>query len=97
VITFIPFLGLLGYAALGFGVGEVVSVGANRKRIPVLAPLAVACLFVGYWLGLVLFALVSGAPFGLLLLLSPILALPRAGLLVVGLLLGALLAWMRTR
>jgi B-box zinc finger len=97
VLTFIPFLGLLGYAALGFGVGEVVSVGANRKRIPVLAPLAVACLFVGYWLGLVLFALVSGAPFGLLLLLSPILALPRAGLLVVGLLLGALLAWMRTR
>jgi hypothetical protein len=97
VLSFIPFLGLLGYAALGFGVGEVVSLGANRKRVRELAPIAVACLFVGYELGMVILFTVNGAAaLGVGLLLVPILALGR-GLLGVGLLLGALLAWMRVR
>jgi hypothetical protein len=97
VLTYIPFLGLIGFAALGFGVGEVVSLGANRKRVPILAPIAVACLFVGYWLGLVVLGLTSGATFGPLLLLAPVLGLFRGGLVIIGLLIGALLAWMRTR
>jgi uncharacterized membrane protein len=97
VLTFIPFLGLIGYAALGFGVGEVVSVGANRKRVPFVAPLAVACLFVGFWLGLVALELFNGAALSVPLLLSPVFLMMRGGLLIVGLLIGALLAWMRTR
>jgi hypothetical protein len=96
VLTFIPFLGLLGYAALGFGVGEVVSVGANRKRVPLLAPIAVAALFVGYVLGIAVRLAIAGQPIGLGLLLAPIMAL-FGGLTFVGLLIGALLAWMRTR
>jgi hypothetical protein len=96
ILTFIPFLGIIGYAVVGFGVGEAVSVGANRKRVPILAPMAVACLFVGYELGLVVLGVATGFPFGPLLLLEPILAL-RGGLLIVGLLIGALLAWMRVR
>ena len=96
VLSFIPFLGLIGYAALGFGVGEGVSVGANRKRVPVLAPIAVACLFVGYELGFVILGLVNGVPLSVGLVLAPIFAL-RGGLLIVGLLIGALLAWMRVR
>jgi hypothetical protein len=95
VLNFIPFLGLIGYAALGFGVGEAVSVGANRKRTRELGPIAVACLFVGFEVGVVGFLVVNGAPLSVTLLLVPIGAL--RGLLIVGLLLGALLAWMRVR
>jgi uncharacterized membrane protein len=96
VLSFIPFLGLIGYAILGFGVGEVVSVGANRKRLRELGPIAVACLFVGYEIGIIALLLFEGAPLGVELLLFPIQALTR-GLLILGLLLGALLAWMRVR
>jgi hypothetical protein len=96
ILTFIPFLGIIGYAVLGFAVGECVSLGANRKRVPALAPVAVACLFVGYWAGLVLLGVVNGVPLSVRLVLVPLLAL-RQGLLIVGLLIGALLAWMRTR
>ncbi len=95
ILTFIPFLGLIGYAALGFGVGEVVSIGANRKRVPSLPPLAVACLFLGYEVGSVALLMYRGVP------LSFAIALPVAalfgGLTIVGLLIGALLAWMRVR
>lgn len=99
VLGYIPFLGIIGYAALGFAVGHVVSVGANRKRVPVLAPIAVACLFVGYVLGFVILGVVNGAPFAALPLLAaaPILQLLRNPLLLVGLGIGALLAWMRNR
>jgi len=96
VLSFIPFLGLLGFAAVGFGVGEAVSVGANRKRVPTLAPIAVACLFIGYELGFVMLGLMRGGPLDARLVLAPIQAL-QGSLLLVGLLLGALLAWMRTR
>jgi hypothetical protein len=95
ILTFIPFLGLIGYAALGFGVGEVVSIGANRKRVPSLAPLAVACLFLGYELGGVALLVYRGAPLSLAISL-PIATLFN-GLTIVGLLIGALLAWMRVR
>jgi hypothetical protein len=96
VLSFIPFLGVLGYAALGFGVGEMVSVGANRKRVPILAPIAVACVFLGYLLGVAVRLVIAGQPFGPGLLLAPIMAL-FGGLTILGLLIGALLAWMRTR
>jgi hypothetical protein len=97
ILSFIPFLGLIGYAAIGFGVGEAVSVGANRKRAPELGPLAVACVFIGYEVGTLIGFLIRGAPFGLDLLLVPILLLTRGVLLLIGLLIGALLAWMRVR
>jgi hypothetical protein len=93
----IPFLGpLIGFMIVGFGVGHAVSVGANRKRARELAPIAVACLFVGYEIGLVGLLVAAGAQLSPELLLAPILAL-RQGLLIVGLLVGALLAWMRVR
>ena len=97
VLSFIPFLGLLGYVALGFGVGEAVAVGANRKRARELGPIAVACLFVGYDLGTAIRLIMSGAPLGLDLVVVPLLLLSRALVLLLGLLLGALLAWMRVR
>jgi hypothetical protein len=102
-IPFLQFLGLFAYAALGFGVGEAVAVGANRKRVPVLAPLAVACLFLGYGLAIFIQLLVLGAPVGMALsapILTLLSGLNPAGLLrspLLGLLLGALLAWMRNR
>ena len=100
ILTFIPFLGLIGYAALGFAVGEAVSVGANRKRIRELAPIAVACLFVGFEVGIVGVLMARGVPVSVGVLLSPIAALFGGSLLqgpLVGLLIGSLLAWMRTR
>jgi hypothetical protein len=104
ILTFIPFLGLFGYAALGFGVGEVVSIGANRKRVPSLAPIAVACLFLGYVLGIDVRLILQGSPLTIEVLLLP-LRLLIGGLSVqtigssplIGLLIGALLAWMRVR
>jgi len=104
ILTFIPFLGLFGYAALGFGVGEVVSIGANRKRVPALAPIAVACLFVGFWVGTLGLLVYNGNPLSVGLVLVPLLLLFRglsvAGIAaspLIGLLIGALLAWMRVR
>jgi hypothetical protein len=100
VISFIPFLGTIGYAVLGFGVGEAVSVGANRKRLPQLAPMAVACLFLGFELGVVGLLLANGVPLSVGLFLRPILALFGGSLVqgpLLGLLIGALLAWMRAR
>ena len=73
-----------------------MSVGANRKRARELAPIAVACLFVGYEIGLVGLLATTGRPIGPDLLLIPILALRQLQTLL-GLLVGALLAWMRVR
>jgi hypothetical protein len=98
VYTFVPFLGpLISFAIVGFGVGHGVLVGANRKRARELGPIAVACLFVGYDLGLVVSFVVNGTPFEPTLLLAPILLLMRQLQLLLGLLIGALLAWMRVR
>ncbi|MBV9580213.1 MAG: hypothetical protein JO057_16620 [Chloroflexi bacterium] len=104
ILTFIPFLGIFGYAALGFGVGEVVSIGANRKRVPSLAPIAVACLFVGYWVGTVALLVFNGNLLSIELFIVPLILLFRglsiAGIAsspLIGLLIGALLAWMRVR
>jgi hypothetical protein len=97
IANFIPFLGpLFSFAIVGFAVGEAVSIGANRKRLRELGPIAVACLFVGYELGFAVVFGLAGAPLGLGLLLRPLFAL-GSGLLGIGLLLGALLAWMRVR
>jgi hypothetical protein len=103
ILGFIPFLGLIGWALLGFVVAEAVSVGANRKRVRELAPIAVACVLLGYELGGVL-DLVRRAPPGLVftpalvaaLLLSPILEVTR-GLQLLGILLAVLVAWLRAR
>jgi hypothetical protein len=97
IYTFIPFLGpLISLAIIGFGVGHAVLVAAHRKRARELAPIAVACLFVGYEIGLVGLNIATGAPFGLPLLLAPLFALRQIQVLI-GLLVGSLLAWMRTR
>jgi len=99
MLALIPILAFLGplieYMVIGFVVGEGVSRGVNRKRVPELGPIAVACLFVGYALGVIVILVASGQPIGLELLLLPI-ALTR-GLTLIGLLVGALLAWMRVR
>jgi hypothetical protein len=97
IVTYIPpFLALLGYMIMGFMVGEAVSTAANRKRARELGPIAVVCVFVGYDLGFALALLLAGRPIGPELFLFPLVAL-RAGLTLVGLLVGALLAWMRVR
>jgi hypothetical protein len=101
LIRVLPFIGLWGLAFLGFAVGEAVSVGANRKRAPELGPLAVACLLIGYTLGPALFALLN---LNLPAVVDAILSVPfqliglfRAPILLIGLGVGALLAWMRVR
>jgi hypothetical protein len=101
VLSFIPFLGLFGLAILGFVVGEAVSIGANRKRARELGPLAVGCLVVGYALGPLLAALLTGRVEVLLVapavIANTFAAMIRAPLLLIGLGVGALLAWMRVR
>jgi len=77
-------------------VGEAVLVGANRKRARELAPLAVAMLFVGYVLGTACVLVYAGQPPSLVLLLVSLLSLTR-GPVIIGLLIGALLGWMRAR
>ena len=97
IYSFLAFLGpVIGFAIVGFGVGHAVLVAANRKRARELAPIAVACLFVGYEIGLVGLSVAAGVPFGLPLLLTPLLAL-RQFQVLIGLLVGSLLAWMRVR
>jgi hypothetical protein len=101
VLAMIPLLAILGpligYMVIGFVVGEGVSRGANRKRAPELGPIAVGCLFLGYELGVVILLVSNGAPLGLALLLRPILILAGGLMTLVGMLVGALLAWMRVR
>ena len=95
IVSFIPFLGILGYMLMGFLVGEAVSIGANRKRARELGPIAVACVFMGYELGVVV-GLVNRFGLSPALFVVPLLGLTNI-LLLIGLLVGALLAWMRVR
>ena len=101
ILQFVPFVGLLGLAFIGFAVGEAVSVGANRKRARELGPLAVACFLLGFALGPALSDLLSLQVAQVLadVVLAPIrlLLLARAPLQLVGLGVGSLLAWMRVR
>ena len=55
-----------------------------------------ACVLLGYEVGFLIELLMGGAPFGLGLLIVPVMLTLR-GLLIVGLFIGALLAWMRVR
>jgi hypothetical protein len=97
VFFFVPFLGpLISFALIGFGVGEAVAIGANRKRARELGFVAIACLVVGYVLGFALFAVLQGVATGPEILLAPLLALRQIQILI-GILVGALLAWMRAR
>jgi hypothetical protein len=67
---------LIGFAIVGFAVGEAVSIGANRKRARELGPVAVACLFVGYELGaVILLVSTAGVPPRLDIVALPIYAL----------------------
>ena len=97
IATLIPFLGpLFGFAIVGFAVGEVVSIGANRKRVPALAPIAVACLLLGYELGFAILLMTRGIPPSFALA-APLQAAFGNLFTLAGLGVGALLAWMRTR
>ena len=97
--TPLAILGLLGQALLGFLVGEAVSIGANRKRARELGPVAIVCLFVGYVLGTVLLGVSRLGPAALspTMFVAPLVILTSQPMLLIGLLLGALLAWMRVR
>ncbi len=104
IATFIPFLGpIFSFAIVGFAVGYVVSAGANRKRVPILGPIAVACLFVGFILGVAALQVNLGRPLPVALLApigSLLLVLSPGGLFgspLIGLIVGSLLAWMRVR
>jgi hypothetical protein len=101
ILSSVPFLGLLGYAILGFLVGEAVSIGANRKRARELGPVAIACLLVGYVVGAAVFILFAipgrAAALGPSVILAPLLILQAQPILLIGLGIGALLAWMRVR
>ena len=98
ILPILRILGPFGFALVGFAVGEAVSAGVNRKRSRELAPIAVACLFVGYEIGTVGLFVANGIPLSVGVALAPIAAL--FGFLqgpLLGLLIGALLAWMRVR
>lgn len=95
VLGFVPFLGLLGLALLGFLVGRAVSEGAHRKRGYELPPLAAACYLAGSLLAMTGRVALSGAP-------PEMAAAVLVGALVqplslAGLTVGALLAWMQNR
>jgi hypothetical protein len=95
IVGFIPFLGLLGYMLMGFLVGEGVAIGANRKRARELGFVAVGCVFVGFYIGIIAPGLQRGLDPRLLVV--PLLVLRTQVLILIGLLVGALLAWMRVR
>ena len=101
IVSSVPFLGLLGYAIVGFVVGEAVSIGANRKRARELGPVAIGCLLVGYVAGASIFIVLAvparALALGPSVVLAPLLILQAQPLLLVGLGIGALLAWMRVR
>ena len=88
---------LIGPLAVGFLTGWATSNAAHGKRARELGVTAIVIFVVGWFLGpLVLqFALVGGVPLGLVprLILSSLFNL----YVLVGLAIGALLAWMRAR
>lgn len=97
LLVFVPFLGLLGYAALGFLVGEVISIGVNRKRVRELGFVALACVVLGFEIGMVASILLSGGRPSPTLFVEPLLVVMANRMILLGLGLGGLLAWMRVR
>ena len=101
ILTFIPFFGLIGLAVLGFLTSEGVLRGANRKRAPELGVLSIVCLFLGYAVSPLLAFLLRGRGIPLELVPGVILGLPLALLanpiVLLGLGVGSLIAWMRLR
>lgn len=98
----VSFLGpLISFAIVGFGVGHAVLVAANRRRVPELGPIALACLFFGYLLGYDLLLIFNIGGIRPEQLLQPLLVLANIrnimGSVLLGLLVGGLLAWMRVR
>jgi hypothetical protein len=99
ILGFIPILGWIGNALVGYVTAEGVLIGANRKRVRELAPIALGCYVVGYWLGILLPFIVAyqgTLPITPELLLAPFVNLFR-GFAVLGFGLGALIAWLRAR
>lgn len=97
VAATIPFLGIIGLAVVGFVTGEAVSVGANRKRAWELGALAIVCLLIGYLLSPYLAALLAGRRLDSMLFVRQALGTVFNPMLLLGLGVGALLAWMRAR
>jgi hypothetical protein len=97
--TPLAILGLLGYALIGFLVGETVSIGANRKRAPELGPTVIVCLVLGFILGLAVLSIQRAgfSAFSATLLIAQLTLILTQPLLLIGLGLGALLGWMRVR
>ena len=97
IVLLIRFSPLLLLAVVGYAVGEAVARGARLKRGKELAILAIVCLFLGYILAPWVLALLSGR------FLSPAFILVSAGatlsspMVLLGLGLGSLIAWMRLR
>ncbi len=87
------FLAFLPWMIMGFVTGEAVAVGANRKRVPELGPIAIACVVVGYVVGVIAIGVLVGGR------LDPTLPVRvvRDVYTLIGLGVGALLAWMRVR
>jgi hypothetical protein len=101
IASYLPFLRVLPLVALGYIVSEVVSLSVNRKRAPEVGMLAVACFLVGYFLAPVLQIVVTGnlaaLRFAPTAVLSFVFATMRDLFTIVGLAVGALIAWMHVR
>jgi hypothetical protein len=94
IFLYVPFLGpLISFAIIGFGVGEAVSIGGNRKRAKEMGVIAVGSLIVGFAVGLLVFQAIQGGTPRVELV---IVALTNVQVLL-GLGIGALLGWMRAR
>lgn len=101
--SLVPFIGLLGTALAGYATGEAVLRGVNLRQGTGASPLAAAAFVLGYLLATTVFLALVG-PLRGLPVEAVIAAIPRvaqsiagAPLAMVGIFVGAWLAWMRAR